>query len=366
MKDLKYWLALWRTPEIGPSRFFKLLEIFPQLSELFAAPLSQLQTLGLPSKSLENLSNPNWTAVEQDLRWVEEKNRQIITWQHPQYPTLLKETAGAPPLLFIEGDPALLSSEQIAIVGSRNPTPTGTEIARQFSYDLSNLGLTITSGLALGIDAASHQGALAAKGKTIAVLGSGLANIYPARHKKLAHEIITAGGAVVSEFPPQTTAIAQNFPRRNRLVSGLSLGVLVIEATLRSGSLITARLAAEQSREVFAIPGSIHNPLARGCHALIRQGAKLVETTQDILEELPILPLIGHKAAQSTPPAKKDLDADYQQLLECIGYEATTIDQITVRSNLPAAQITAMTLILELKGHIAAVPGGGYTKFRSS
>jgi len=364
LKELKYWLALWRTPDIGPKRFFKLLALFPQLSALFTTPLSKLETLGLSSKALESLAKPNWPAVEQDLRWAEGKNCHIITWHDPHYPLLLKETTGAPPVLFIEGDIALLSSQQIAMVGSRNPTPTGTEIAWQFAKDLSLRGLTITSGLALGIDAASHRGALKGSGKTIAVLGSGLANIYPARHKNLAQEIIAANGAIISEFPPETVANASNFPRRNRLVSGLSLGVLVVEATLRSGSLITARLAAEQNRDVFAIPSSIYNPLARGCHALIRQGAKLVETTQDILEELQGLTSFSPAPSfsQTNSVEKKNLDADYQLLLECIGYETTTIDQMSERTGFTTAHTTAMALILELKGYIAAISGGGYAK----
>lgn len=248
----------------------------------------------------------------------------------------------------------IYSRPQLAIVGSRNPTPTGCELAEQFAYYLAEAGLVVTSGLALGIDGGGHRGAINARGKTIAVCGTGLQHVYPNSHRQLAEDIIQ-NGALVSEFPPDTLPKAKHFPMRNRVISGLSLGVLVIEAALKSGSLITARLAIDQGREVFALPGSIHNPLARGCHQLIRQGAKLVETAGDILEEL------GAMHAVITPliPSKKgSLDAPYQEVLKQIGYEITTLDAIILRCGLTAGKVSSMLLLLELEGHVQSVPGG--------
>ncbi len=374
-KQLKYWLALWRTPEIGPIRFGKLLLAFPDLEELFTLPKSQLASLNIPSQILAALQNPNWTAIERDLRWSELPNHHIISLQDAIYPPLLKEISSAPPLLFIHGCPDILTSPQLAMVGSRNPTPMGKETALNFAGYLTQAGLTITSGLALGIDGKSHEGAIAGAGKTIAVLGSGIDCIYPKRHGNLAERILAAQGAIISELPTGISPQAEHFPRRNRIVSGLSLGVLVIEATRQSGSLITAHLAGEQGREVFAIPGSIHNPLSRGCHFLIQRGAKLVTTVQDILEELPHFKLSekapltpenpGGKARTamgSKPASKKLLAEDYQQLLECIGFEATSIDQMVARSGQPPHTIASMLITLELKGYISAVVAGGYTR----
>ena len=244
-----------------------------------------MSALGLKPPSVEVIRHPDWTIIDNDLAWLSQNNNYAITFNEANYPYQLKEIADPPPILFVRGNPDLLAAPQIAIVGSRNPSASGEETAFNFAKTLSQHGFTITSGLALGIDAASHRGALSAKGYTIAVAGTGLDRVYPARHKDLATEIVNTG-AIISEFPPGTTAKANHFPRRNRIISGLCQGLLVVEAAKQSGSLITARMALEQNREVFAIPGSIHNPLARGCNALIRQGAKLVETTQDILEEL--------------------------------------------------------------------------------
>ncbi|CAN5331067.1 DNA-processing protein DprA [soil metagenome] len=294
-------------------------------------------------------------------------------------------------MLFGQGNKEILQSFQLAIVGSRNPTVTGTELAKRFASDLSLMGFTITSGLALGIDAASHQGALAVKGQTVAVLGSGLEQIYPSRHKSLA-TAISMQGVLISEHPPETPPKAENFPRRNRIISGLARGVLIVEAALHSGSLITARTAVEQGREVFAIPGSIHNPLSKGCHVLIRQGAKLVETTTDILEEFstwlrnvseitPPTQISSHvpicKVAQNVagvisctslnsdigkeikPQTSQDKINDLnQQLLTQLGYEPTSIDTLIERSGLSSNELASSLLALELEGYIDAVPGG--------
>jgi len=263
--------------------------------------------------------------------------------------------------LFVRGNPNVLSLPQIAIVGSRNPSSLGEETAFNFAKTLSHYGFAITSGLALGIDAASHRGALNAQGYTVAVAGTGLDRIYPARHKDLATEIVNTG-VMISEFPPGTTAKANHFPRRNRIISGLCQGLLVVEAAKQSGSLITARMALEQNREVFAIPGSIHNPLARGCNALIREGAKLVETTQDILEELnqyyqqddKLLPL----TMQST------LDLEQQTLLNHVMFSPTSIDNLVENTGESVEVISSMLLILELQGYLEATAGGCYVRIK--
>lgn len=371
---LTHWLALWFVPNIGPVRFFRLLEIFPDLSEVFKASAHQLSAIGLPASIIEALKTPNWKAVEQHLRWVEQPNHHIVTCVSSDYPVLLSHIAAVPPLLFVQGNLTLLQSQQLAVVGSRNPSPNGLDIAKRFSGYLSHVGLTITSGLALGIDAASHLGALENGGKTIAVLGTGLDCIYPKSHQNLAEQIIEKG-ALVSEYPLGTTAKPNNFPRRNRIISGLSLGVLVVEATLRSGSLITARLAVEQGREVFAVPGSIHNPLAKGCHDLIRQGAKLVETTQDILEELKFVMSVqdinhSHHVNKATALINSDItsamstEAFSRAVLDNIGFETTTIDALVVRTKQTVQAISSTLSLLELKGMIASVPGG-YVKIRA-
>jgi DNA processing protein len=255
-----------------------------------------------------------------------------------------------------------LGNPQLAIVGSRNPSVVGKETAHDFARSLTASGMVITSGLALGIDTASHQGALDAGGQTVAVFGTGLDRVYPARNRQLAHAIVEQGGALVSEYPPQMEPFPGNFPRRNRIISGLSLGTLVVEAALRSGSLITARFAAEQGREVFAIPGSIHNPLARGCHQLIRQGAKLVETAQDVVEEL--APQL--RAALAAAPEKADggdapsLEGESRHLLDCLDGGASSVDQLVQRSGLTADAVSSMLLLLELQGYVVST-AGGYT-----
>lgn len=274
---------------------------------------------------------------------------------------MLKEISSPPPVLFVRGNPEILSLPQIAIVGSRNPSKLGLETATNFAKDLTHHGYIITSGLALGIDAASHQGALQGHGLTIAVAGTGLDRIYPARHKQLALDIIE-NGAIISEFPPGTKAKANHFPRRNRIISGLSMGLLVVEAAKQSGSLITARLALEQNREVFAIPGSIHNPLARGCNALIRQGAKLVETSTDILEELGQYNQ-AHKITE-TESKQTTLDLEQQTILNLVMYNPTSIDNLVENSGQPVEIISSILLTLELQGYIESAAGGCYTRLK--
>ncbi len=357
--ELAAWLALHRAPGIGAKTFLALIEHLGSPREVLAAGERAWRGMGLREETVRALRSPPWEAVERDLAWGDMPGHALLTFHDPAYPPLLKEIPDPPPLLYVRGDVECLQAPQIGIVGSRNPTPGGADTAYQFASHLSRAGLTITSGMALGIDAQGHKGALDGGGKTVAVVGTGLDRVYPAAHRELAHRI-AAQGALVSEFPLGTPPLASNFPRRNRIISGLSLGTLVVEAAAQSGSLITARLAAEQGREVFAIPGSIHNPKARGCHALIRQGAKLVETAQDILEELGALAAAAFEKAEGNEALP--LDVEYQKLLACMGFEPVPIDQLVERSGLTPEAVSSMLLMLELQGYVAASPGGLYAR----
>lgn len=356
------WLALHRAPDLGPRRFQTLLDRFGSAKAVFAASAEDLIEIGLTGASLTYLQNPDWEVVERDLRWLSEPDCHLLLSTDPAYPVRLREIAAPPPVVFVQGDLDLLSDPQLAIVGSRNPTPQGEQTAFDFSKHLANSGLIVTSGLAFGIDAAAHRGALAAEGATIGVAATGLDRIYPARHQSLALEILKQG-AIVSEFPLGTPAIAQNFPRRNRIISGLCLGTLVVEARERSGSLVTARYALEQGREVFAIPGSINNPLARGCHALIREGAKLVERIEDILEELCPLLSDAFPTVAALPAPVLDgeaLDEEYQRLLDCLSFEPASVDTLVEQTGLTAPSVSSMLLILEMRGYVNSLPGGLY------
>jgi len=358
-------LALLRAPGIGPVRCARLLEHFGSAAVALAADRAEWARLGMPDVALDYLRNPDWRRVEQDLAWLERPDNHLLPLDDSRYPALLRQIPQAPPLLFVHGDLACLRMPQLAVVGTRNPTPSGRETARQFAAHLAGGGIAITSGLALGIDAAAHQGALAGGGQTIAVMGTSLDQVYPAKHRDLAR-LIAERGALISELPTGTPPLAENFPRRNRLISGLALGVLVVEAAIQSGSLITARLALDQGREVFAIPGSIHNPLAKGCHALIRQGAKLVETAADILEELGALAAVGDDEIAVTPPVATtaSLDEDYRRLLAAMGEEPVGIDLLVERCGLTVEVLSSMLLILELEGYAAVVPGGLYCRLK--
>ncbi|NOQ64020.1 MAG: DNA-protecting protein DprA [Methyloprofundus sp.] len=352
-----------RTPGIGSRTFLKCLDYCPP-EQLFAESHATLRKLGLSEKVISALKSPNWQAVEQDLLWLEQADNQLLLYTDKDYPKQLKQLADPPPLLFTRGDKDLLQFPQIAIVGSRNPSSLGLQIATEFSESLTQMGFTITSGLALGIDAASHRGALNAKGNTIAVTGTGLDRIYPAANKVLATEILKQG-LIVSEFPPGTPAKANHFPRRNRIISGLCIGLLVVEAAKQSGSLITARMALEQNREVFAIPGAINNPLARGCNSLIREGAKLVENTQDILVELGHL--FAQPKVQNTPSPTEtasSLDTELQSLLKYVQYSPTSIDQLVTETHFSVENIAANLLMLEIQGYIIASDGGSYTRIK--
>ena len=345
---------------MGCRTFLSLLQTHtPQ--QLFAESTSALSALGLKNDIINSIKNPDWAMIDYDLSWLAQENNLAITINDPNYPSQLKEIADPPPILFVRGNPELLPLPQIAIVGSRNPSSLGEETAFNFAKTLCRHGFVITSGLALGIDAASHRGALNANGYTVAVAGTGLDRVYPARHNALATEIVN-NGVMISEFPPGTAAKANHFPRRNRIISGLCQGLLVVEAAKQSGSLITARMALEQNREVFAIPGSIHNPLARGCNALIREGAKLVETTQDILEELNQYYQEDNKLLPYTMESM--LDLEQQTLLNRVMFSPTSIDNLVENTGESVEAISSMLLILELQGYLEATAGGCYMRVK--
>jgi len=356
---LRGWLGLIRAPGLGP------MSLLPLLHEGLTPEALCRGPSGLPASLRQALAEIPWQRVDEDLTWLAGDCNHFIPIDSPDYPSLLRDIPDPPLGLFVHGAPGVLTLPQLAMVGSRNPTAGGARTARDFAKHLASVGLTITSGLAVGIDAAAHQGALDGGGVTIAVTATGLDRVYPARHRELAHRIAERG-ALVSEFPPGTPPLPGHFPRRNRVISGLAVGTLVVEAALKSGSLITARLAVEQGREVFAIPGSIHNPLARGCHALIRQGAKLVETAEDIAEELgaQFAGLSGQMVDQATPPQGDDLlqDPDYGQLLAAMGHDPMTVDGLVARTGFAAEVVSSMLLLLELRGHVLSNPGGFFTR----
>jgi|HigsolmetaAR204D_1030405.scaffolds.fasta_scaffold00432_9 DNA processing protein len=367
MDELSAWLTLLRAP-IAAAELQALLEHFGSVAAILDASTAELRERGASAAFLEWRRNQRGSPdIAEDLRWLEQDRHHFITWGSPLYPPLLAEIPDPPIGLFVRGDPQVLALPQLAIVGSRNPTAMGKETAYQFAAHLSRCGLVITSGFALGIDAASHEGALAAEGRTVAVCGTGLAVDYPRQHRSLA-EAIECKGALVSELPVGTPPLKHHFPRRNRLISGLAVGTLVVEAAVQSGSLITARLAGEQGREVFAIPGSIHNPLARGCHRLIRQGAKLVETADDIFAELRgIVGALTANVANSAPapssqPETRELDKDYEILLDALGFEPASVDSLVARTGFKADEVASMLLILELENRIESHPGGLYVR----
>ena len=368
---LAAWLRLMATEGVGTQTARDLLTHFGLPEEIFDAGFSALQKR-VPEKIARILSAPIapdvQAHIEQTLAWAAHDNNHVITLADANYPQALLRIPDPPTLLYVKGNDALLNKPAIAIVGSRNASAQGMLNADRFAQNLSDAGLTVVSGLALGIDTGAHTGAIqSAKaankatnaGSSIAVIGTGLDIVYPAANRALAHQLADVG-CIISEYPLGTPAIAHNFPRRNRIISGLSLGVLVVEAAAQSGSLITARSALEQGREVFAIPGSIQSPLAKGCHQLIRQGAKLVESAQDILEELRWdSPALHTSQSGATQIAASNLsDPKLQSLLENMGHDALTVDQLVARSGLPVASVQAALLHLEMQGHIECLAGG--------
>lgn len=363
------WLRLAHTPGLTTRERVALVDHFGSIEALLGSTHALLErALGQATPAcVELLREPPPERFAATLEWLAGPDRQLVTWLDPDYPPLLRETADPPVLLYVHGARALLATRQLAIVGSRNGTAGGRENARAFAQAFAGAGLTVTSGLALGIDGAAHRGALEASGATVAVVGTGLDRVYPPRHRELAHAI-AGRGALVSEFALGTPPRAENFPIRNRLIAGLSLGVLVVEAAAKSGSLITARLGAEAGREVFAIPGSIHSPLARGCHRLIRQGAKLVETAQDVLEELGALAglaLTREQTAPADPQNDAGLGAAHKKILECLGHDPANVDVLVERSGLTAQAVSSILLELELRGLVAPDGGGRYIRAAS-
>lgn len=352
-EGLAAWLRLTLIPGIGGETQRKLLAAFGLPEAIFAAGRQAARSVIGDRADLLFDSDPS-EAVDRSLAWASRPGQCLLTLADADYPRSLLEIPDPPSILYVRGNPGLLRSRGLAIVGSRNATPQGLQTAEAFARALAAGGLGIVSGLALGIDAAAHRGALAAKGATIAVIGTGADRVYPARNKELAMAI-AEHGTIVSEFPLGTAAIAANFPRRNRIISGLVNGVLVVEAALESGSLITARLAAEQGREVFAIPGSIHSPVARGCHRLIKQGAKLVETAQDILEEL------GSHSESPGVPEVVDTAAS-SDILTALGYDPCALDELVARTGISADLLLGELLALELDGLIATLPGNRYQR----
>lgn len=355
ISELEAALRLTFTPGLGPVGLRELRAVFGSASATLTAGTAALtQVVGQElAESIRNGGNAD--AATAALQWHDADRQQLLLAEDPAYPPFLAEIPDPPPVLFVKGEISLLQAAAVAVVGSRNATVQGCNDAEAFARSLSDAGLTIVSGLALGVDAAAHRGGLAGAGRSIAVIGTGIDIVYPARNRALAHALAESG-ALVSEFPLGTRALAGNFPRRNRILAGLSLGCVVIEAAVRSGSLITARLAAEQGREVFALPGSIHSPLAKGCHLLIKQGAKLVDSAQDILEEL----RFTVPAPRVTPeaPATTVHDASAVALLAALGWDPCDGDTLAARTGIPPNTLQPLLLILELAGEIAILPGG--------
>lgn len=353
---LASWLQLTLTPGLGASVIRKLLRQFG-LPESVLARRNELAAFAAPATLAALDSEEVQAQVARALRWAAEPGHFIVTLADEHYPRPLLEIPDPPSLLYARGRLELLQRSSVAIVGSRNASPQGELNATAFAKALSQAGLTVVSGLALGIDAAAHRGGLDGPGATIAVLGTGIDVVYPKRNAELSSRI-AAHGLLLSEFPLGTGPVASNFPRRNRLISGLAQGCLVVEAALASGSLITARSAADQGRDVFAIPGSIHSPLSKGCHALIKAGAKLVESAEDVLAELS-----GFRASGYASTTASDAPAGAgTALLTCMGHEPVDVDWLCARAGLPADQVTSELLRLELEGRVAALPGGLYQR----
>jgi len=360
--SIHYWLALKLVPRLAIHKKLRLVKAVG-LPQLFSLSANDLIAYKLSQKQQKSITSPDWLKVEKIISLSLACQSEIIGFDDEHYPDLLKEIYDPPLVLFVKGNIKLLGRYQIAIVGSRNSSASGRDNAFQFAHQLVQHDFIITSGLALGIDAAAHKGTLNGQGGTIAVVATGLDSVYPARHKTLAKDIVTHNGLLISEFIPGTLPKAGHFPKRNRIISGLSLGVLIVEATIKSGSLITARCAMEQNREVFAIPSTIKNPQARGCHWLIKQGAKLVEEIADIVEEINIpmkssLNLNRNNNKEGDTEENQNQDLFNDSLLASVGYEITPVDIVVSRSKLPTDVVLTRLTMLELRGLVSAVPGG--------
>ncbi len=365
--EQRAWLTL-SLAHPGSAQLEALIEEFGDAAGIVAQKPATLGRFGLDEQLVAALTQPDQQALQAGLDWMAIEGNHLIPLSSKDYPELLRQIRGWPPVLYLKGNPDALHLPTLAIVGSRNPTRGGAENAVQFAKHLGQCGFAIVSGLAQGIDSAAHRGALAAGAQTLAVLGHGIDRVYPAANHDLAHHI-AANGALLTEYPLGTPPRREHFPARNRLISGLALGTLVVEAAYRSGSLITARLASEQGREVFAIPGSIHNPLAKGCHRLIRDGAKLVECAADIIDELQ--PLVGHlmqhnddeKGAEASRNAR---DPDYERLLASMGFDPVSADELAAKCALTIDQVSSMLLILELEGQVEVLQGGNFSRLKHS
>ncbi len=351
------WLRL-RHSKLPLSVALKLVTQLGGAGELLQCPASELPAVADTGQVAKALRATNKQGIQNDLRWcTANDSHHVISCLDQRYPTQLRQLADAPLLLYVDGEPSLLNSRQLAIVGSRNPTPTGSELAFRFAANLTRMGLVITSGLAFGIDASAHRGALSAPGPTIAVMATGLDRVYPRRHQKLARQV-AEWGVLLSEMPLGTPPRRHFFPQRNRIISGLSAGTLVVEAAQKSGSLITARLAGEQGREVYAVPGSILSAQSRGCHALLRDGASLVESEEDILTEL------KHLCPSPHVGSFLSMDPDCQLMLNFMGYDPVAIDTLVRRSGLTAGKVCSMLSRMELQGVIRMGLGGNYIRLR--
>ena len=354
-ESLASWLRLTLIPGIGGETQRKLLKTFGLPEVIFTTGRSALGDIVGDKAARLLLDTDNRAAIDRALAWSENDDQHLVCLADPDYPQALLQIPDPPTLLYVRGRLDLLNRPSLAVVGSRNPTPQGVQNAERFAAAFAELGLTVSSGLALGIDAAAHRGALSVSGNTVAFVGTGIDRIYPASNQQLAFDI-AAHGTIASELSLTTPPAAANFPRRNRLISGLSCGALVVEATIDSGSLITARLAAEQGREVFAIPGSIHSPQSRGCHKLIKQGAKLVETVQDVLDE------IRWTSTPGKPHATSASGGETNRLLLAMGFDPCNLDELVQRCGLTADVVSVMLLHLELDGQVACLPGGHYQR----
>ena len=368
-QELQAWLRLTLTPGVGNGTARQLLAAFGSAQAVFDQSALTLRQLGSDKLASAVQTEPANLAgqLQTTLDWLQAgDDRRVVTLGDAGYPMALLDIEDPPLMLYMLGaqvnraqSATKTIATRLAMVGSRNPTPQGEANARQFAKAFAGAGLCVVSGLALGIDGAAHDGALLGGGETIAVVGTGLDRVYPKKHLALAHRIARQG-LIISEFPLGTPPLTANFPKRNRIISGLSVGTLVVEAALQSGSLITARLAAEQGKEVFAIPGSIHSPQSRGCHALIKQGAKLVELAQDVLEELNV-PMAGSAGSASMAPDGTDSASKRpaeDPLLEALGFDAASLDALQARTGLETARLQAQLLELELSGQLARLPGG--------
>ena len=366
MHNLHYWLALIRTPGLGPATIHSLVQRYGSPAQVLAsAPRDLVGHPRVTKTIIDALKTPDWASVERDLAWATQPDRRIILIEDAEYPTLLKAIPSAPIALFVHGSIAALQTAQIAMVGSRNPSPGGRQAAADLARALVGHGFAITSGLALGIDAASHQGALDGGGCTIAVSATGPDQIYPRRHQKLADDIIAHDGVVLTEFPTGVPPAREHFPRRNRIISGMARGTLVVEAALKSGSLITAHYAMEQGREVFAVPGSIYNSNAAGCHALIKQGAKLTERADDIVEEFDFsftADKSNDRPVQRNHIKDDDLQREQNMVLFAIGFEPTAVDTVIERTGMTADRVTSILVELEIQGRIAHMISGDYMR----